>query len=436
MKKLQLLLVLLLAGIAAYFLNEGRKLRGSESIASEELNLLREAVKKSPGAAPSSTLAGKSSRPPAIDTTKFTADLTDILKAGPGPENGKKLEELLIAYRPQLESASLPKLKEIIDFLEKNFPFDQAGTELAQFVWFGAVGGAAKHDPEWAFAKFGEAASTTKIPIDMQLTMLKGLPAQNGEAMSPAHATALQKWLDAAQAAGRIEATDPLVAGLRAEIAAAQGDQSAAVKQISELPSQSQRKAAVDYLKGLPTPEAQRKGMEELSVALDFDGFATAVQSLADQQGFDAARLILSSATLAPDKHDMAAASIASAKIGPETKDRAAWLLENLRSGDHRPLDQFASTWTEGNYTEAANWIATMQPGAKRDAALRGFIPAAARIDGATAMDWALTVSDPLLRNQLYCEAHEKWKKIDAEQANQYHDAHPLDMEALKAASK
>ena len=77
-----------------------------------------------------------------------------------------------------------------------------------------------------------------------------------------------------------------------------------------------------------------------------------------------------------------------------------------------------------------------MQPGPQRDAALKGFVPVAARIDGATAMDWALTVSDPLLRNQLYCEAHENWKKIDAEQANQYHDTHPLDREALEAASK
>ena len=51
-------------------------------------------------------------------------------------------------------------------------------------------------------------------------------------------------------------------------------------------------------------------------------------------------------------------------------------------------------------------------------------------------MDWALTVSDPLLRNMLYCEAHENWKKTDPEQANPYHDAHPLDMEALEAAVK
>jgi hypothetical protein len=92
--------------------------------------------------------------------------------------------------------------------------------------------------------------------------------------------------------------------------------------------------------------------------------------------------------------------------------------------------------WTQGNFEDSANWIGGMPRGPRRDAALKGFIPTAARLDGAAAMDWALTVSDPLLRNMLYCEAHENWRQFDAKQADAYHDAHPLDMEALKAASK
>jgi hypothetical protein len=435
MKKHHYLLILMLVGIAAYLLNQTRSLKDSEAMTSEELNLLREAVKKSPGTATSSTLAGKSHRAPAIDTTKFTAELTDILKAGFSPENEKELEAFLIAYGPQIESAPLSKLKEIIGFLEKTFPFEQAGSEGAQFVWFGVVRLAAKSDPAWAFTKLDLVAATSRIPLNRQLSMFK-MPTQNGETMSPNYAAALQTWLDAAQAAGRIEENDPLITELRADIAAAQGDQSAAVIQISQLPNQSQRKTAMEYLKGLPTAETQRKGIEELSTVLDSYNFTAAVQSLAAQQGFDAARGILSSASLTPEKHDMAAAGIAAAKIGPETKDRAAWLLENLRSDDGRALDLFTSSWTQGNHAEAANWIATMQPGPQRDAALKGFVPSAARIDGATAMDWALTVSDPLLRNRLYCEAHENWKKVDAEQANRYHAAHPLDREALEAASK
>jgi hypothetical protein len=39
------------------------------------------------------------------------------------------------------------------------------------------------------------------------------------------------------------------------------------------------------------------------------------------------------------------------------------------------------------------NWITSMQPGLQRDMALKGFRPVAARIDGATAMDWLSRVS-------------------------------------------
>ena len=111
MKKHHYLLILLLVGIASYFLNEGRNLKGNESIASEELNVLRGAVKKSPGAATWSSLAGKSKRPSAVDTAEFTAGLADILKGGPGPENSQRMQEFLTAYESQLNSAPLSKLQ-------------------------------------------------------------------------------------------------------------------------------------------------------------------------------------------------------------------------------------------------------------------------------------------------------------------------------------
>ena len=435
MKKHHALLILLLVGSAAFLLNETRNLKGGEAIVSEELKLLREAVKKSPGVA-ASTLAGRSKRPPVVEASEFTAGLAEILKGGSSAESRQRMQDFLKIHVPQLNSAPLARLKEICDLLEKTFPFDHAETEEAQLVWYGVVGLAAKYDPAWAFAKFEQAASTTKVPIHTQLGIFKNPPAEEGETMGLAYAGALQKWLDAAQATGRIEGTDPLVTELRADINAAQGNQSAAVKQISLLPYQSQRKAAIDHVKSLQTPEARRQAMEELSTALDIENFRSFMMTLADQQGFDAAREILGSASLTPEKHDLAAASIAAAKIGPHTKERAAWLLDNLQSGDARGLDLFTGTWTQGNYADVANWITSLPNGQQRDAALKGFIPVAARVDGATAMDWALTVSDPLLRNRLYCEAHENWKETDAEQANEYHDAHPLDREALEAASK
>ncbi|MCU0750674.1 MAG: hypothetical protein MUF13_14120, partial [Akkermansiaceae bacterium] len=111
-------------------------------------------------------------------------------------------------------------------------------------------------------------------------------------------------------------------------------------------------------------------------------------------------------------------------------------LLESLRSEDPRALKTFASEWTHGDYAAAADWVNSLPKGPKRDAALEGFIPAAAAIDGATAMDWALTISDPLTRNIIYNEAHVKWQQNDPAQANAYRKTKPLDREAVMAASK
>lgn len=67
---------------------------------------------------------------------------------------------------------------------------------------------------------------------------------------------------------------------------------------------------------------------------------------------------------------------------------------------------------------------------------VQGFIPSAATIDGASAIDWALTVSNSLLRNQLYNEMFEKWRESNPEQASEYSKSRSLDREALEAASK
>lgn len=438
MKKHHLLLILILLGVAAFFLNDARDLRNRETSASGELKLLRDAAKRSPGAAASSILSpgNRGSRRPAIDPNGFMAELTGILQGGSGGESQERMKEFAERYEKQLASAPLSKLKEICGLLAKEFPLDQEESEQARRIWLGVLGTASRADPAWAFAELDQAASATKAPIEAVLGNFKSWASQDEAPMSRSYATALRKWLDAAQADGRIGPDHPLATELRADIAAAQGDQSTAVTEISRLPDQSQRKAAIDHVRGLQTPEERRQAVEEFGALLEPRVFPQVVQSLADQVGFEAAREILGSASLAPDKHDLAAATIASAKIGPETKDRAAWLLENLRSDDGRALDLFTSSWTQGNHAEAANWIASMQPGPQRDAALKGFIPVAARIDGATAMDWALTISDPLTRNLMYHEAHGEWQESDPEQADAYRKTHQLDREALEAASE
>jgi hypothetical protein len=420
MKRHHILLILLLVGITAYFVNETRNLRSTESNVSAELDMLRAAVKKSPGALSTRTGKSSNSRPPAIDPAGFAADLSDILKGRPGEETRKSLMEFQEKYEAQLNSASLSKLKEICSLLEKDFPFDQKDSEMARQAWLFIVGLAAKSDPGWAFAKFDETASAANAPIAAALDTFKRWGSMNEEGMSLSYAAALKKWLDAAQAGGRIEEGSPLVAELRAGIAAAQGNSSDAVKQISQLPYTSQRKVAVDYIEGLSTPEARRQALEELSTALDHQNFPHAVGALADQQGFAAAREILGSASLIPERHDLAAASIAAANIGPDTPAKAKWLLESLRSDDMRAVVEFTDRWSHADYQGAAQWMNSLPAGKQRDAAVTGFAPVAVKIDGATAVDWALTLTDPAQRNSCLDEVVRKWSETDAEAAGAY----------------
>lgn len=420
MKKHHILLILLLVGIAAYLLNESRNLRSRESIASEEIKMLRDAVKKSPGAGTASTLSGKSDRPPAIDPAKFIADLADMLKSTSGDENQKAMQAFEEKYGAQLTSTPVSKLKEMCEMLEEKFPPGQADSEMARRIWTTMLGWVAKSDPAWAFAKFEKAASMAEAPIDAGLETFKRWASLQGEPMSLVYAGALQKWLDRAQASGKIQEGNSLLAELRADIAVAQGESSAAVKQISQLPYLNQRRAAIDYVAGLQTPEARRQAMEELSTALHIQNFPHFVGTLAEQQGFEAARDILSSALLTPEKHDLAASSIAAANIGPETPAKAKWLLESLRSEDKRAIVEFTNQWTHADYQGAAQWLSSLPAGKQRDTAISGFAPAAAKIDGATAVDWALTLTDPNERRSSVEDVVRIWKKTDAEAAAAY----------------
>lgn len=414
MKKHHILLMLLLACVATIFLKQGRDIRQMESTARDELNMLREAVKRSPEGATAPNLTTRSSRSPAIDTAKFSADLSDILKGGQGEGSRQSLEDFAKKYQVRIASAPLSKLKEICALLEKDFPLDHKDSEMARGIWLFIVGEASKSDPAWAFAKLDEA------PIEASLGIFKNWASQNGEPMNPAFAGALLKWLEKAESAGRMEEGNPLVTELRADIAAAQGDQPAAVAQISRLPYLSQRQAAIDYVEGLQTSEARQQAMKEFSTALHIQNFPHFVSKLAEQQGFDAAKEILVSSSLTPEKHDLAAASIAATNIGPDTPAKAQWFMQSLRSEDKRAIVEFTDRWTHADHQGAAQWMNSLPPGKQRDAAIAGFAPAAAKIDGATAVDWALTLTDPNERRSCLDDVIRKWKETDAEAADAY----------------
>lgn len=80
----------------------------------------------------------------------------------------------------------------------------------------------------------------------------------------------------------------------------------------------------------------------------------------------------------------------------------------------------FATIWTEDDYTGTIEWLNSLPQGATRDAAIAGFAPAAARIDGASAVDWALTLSDPVQREATLRTVSQTWKKQEPEDAAAY----------------
>ncbi len=419
MKKHHLILIIALVAIAGLFYYEGRKLNDQEAHSRKELHMLREAAKRTPAAMSASHPTGRNSAPE-MDSAIFSTELHAILKNGSSEATQNRMEEFAKKYQAQITNAPLSKLKELCALLEKEFPLDRQDSAMARRAWLFFVGQAAKSDPAWAFAKFDEAATAAKSPIAEALSIFQHWSSQEGKPMNPTYARALEKWLDTAHAAGRIDDRNPLVGELRFGIATAEGNHPAAIKQISQMPYLSQRKAAIGYVENLQTPEARRGAIEELSKVLQKQNFPHFVSKLAEHQGYEATKEILVSASLTPEKHDIAAASIAASNIGTDTPAKAKWLLESLRSEDQSALAEFSDRWTHTDYHGAAKWIGTLPAGKQRDSAISGFAPAAAKIDGATAVDWALTLTDPAQRKATLMDVQRTWKDIDRDAANAY----------------
>jgi hypothetical protein len=95
-------------------------------------------------------------------------------------------------------------------------------------------------------------------------------------------------------------------------------------------------------------------------------------------------------------------------------------LLESFRSDDKRAIVEFTDQWAHADYQGTAQWLGSLPAGKQRDTAVSGFAPVAAKIDGATAVDWALTLTDPAERRSCVDDVVREWKKTDAEAAAAY----------------
>lgn len=431
MKKHHITLLFLMAGIIALLLKQSYDIKQTESQVQTQLNLLRHAIQKSP----THTTSQNAHRTTRKQTSSLdTGAILARLNVTPTRADFRQYKMDLSDYlENQLTGAPISELKELCALIEKNFPLDQEKNVVARDVWLAILAEVSQSDPAWAFKKLEHAANVAHAPISETLDIAKQWSTSNSNTMQSSYADALDQWLNQMQSAGKIQEDHPLVAALRAEIAIAQANTPAAIKFISQLPLARQQNAAAKLLAHTQTATEKQQAIQAFSNALHPQNFVEIAAQLGEQQGFEQARDTLTSTSLPPEKFNLAAVGIAAAGIGPETAKRAEWLVATLRNDDGTALKEFASKWTQGNYADAAAWINHLPKGQQRDAALAGFIPAATTIDAATAIDWALTVSDPVLRRRLYQETHAKWQEIDAQGANEYKQQHTLDQEAANA---
>jgi len=428
MRKFHALLILLFVVIGVLLHRSGTSVRDAESTLHEELKILR--------AAANHLAAGGTARPlrprtAAFDEAGFLADVAELDINSMDPNTARQaMQSFEAKYAAALTACPAPKLKEICEALEKSGVIGEQGKIFALLCAH-----IAKSDPAWAVTKLDRLLTSQNAPPEALLQMFgrRGLLAQGN--WNAAYAAAAEQWLKSAEADGRLQGKETGVAALRADIAAAKGELVSAGKQLAQLPHLMQADAAMHLAASLKSTPDRRHAMEQASTALQPRNFQQFASALAENAGFDAARESLNGAQLTPENHDLAAASIAAAVIDPDTKSKAVWLMEALRSEDPRALRTFAETWAHGDYNEAARWMNTLPAGAKRDAAVSGFARAAAKIEGASAADWAHTIADPLQRNRALSEVQSVWSTQDPAAAESYFKVKPIDAAALEAAT-
>lgn len=207
----------------------------------------------------------------------------------------------------------------------------------------------------------------------------------------------------------------------RMTLALKNGDLAEATRNFCLVRKEDPKRWALNHLiEAVSTQEDQRLVLEQAGKSADSPTFLQLSRALAQKSTFEANLVLLSRAELTPEKHDLAVAAIAAAKIDDDTADRAAWLLQTLKTDQAEPITYFAQTWTEGDFRAANTWMNSLPPGHTRDAAVVGFAPVAARLDGASAVDWALTISDQAQRKSTLDAVTAIWKNRDPKGATAY----------------
>lgn len=207
----------------------------------------------------------------------------------------------------------------------------------------------------------------------------------------------------------------------RMETAIAIGDATEAIRNFCLLPEEYQDGSTLAaIMRVIDTPEQIHSALTQTARSAENPLFSKLVAALAKKSTFETNLDLLARAEFTPEKHDLAAAIIAGSKIDDDTPLRAAWLFESLQTDLTPPITHFAQSWTEKDFKAANTWLESLPQGRKRDAAVAGFASTAARLDGASAVDWALTIADPAQRTSTLHAVAEIWKTREPAAAAAY----------------
>ncbi|MES2982801.1 MAG: hypothetical protein V4727_10850 [Verrucomicrobiota bacterium] len=419
MKRIQLILVISFAIAAVVLLWQNNQLRGQESSLREKMagNSKPAATGFAADGSRETRHSNRPSRPRdvALDPDRLIAGYNKLLD-----ERGYSVEGIREIVRDQAGSASNAEILKVCERIKESGLKDMP-QELVLAMLLSHI---AKSDPSLAFNefdKFKTAQARRGAGIYHQLAEFRKDSEIAYGNWNPEYAAALGEWLDSAQEAGRLKDNDKkLAANTRCDIAILLGDLSGAAEQIAMLPPDEQSGRSAQLAKAAVTPELRRNLIEQLNTPAGSSAIQEIALSFSRDAGFEATRDLIEQANLTPENHDLAAGGIAAANFGPEAPARAAWLLESLKSEKTGVVSNFASSWAHADQMAATQWLNSLPTGKNRDAAVAGFAPAAARLDGASAVDWALTVSDSVQRDSTLKAVIQTWHRKEPEAASAY----------------
>lgn len=126
--------------------------------------------------------------------------------------------------------------------------------------------------------------------------------------------------------------------------------------------------------------------------------------------------------SLSPARFDESAVLAATARIDANTPAHADWLLQNLRSADRQPvIARLIETWTHADFNAAATWLKNQPSSPDHDIAIAAFAPLVAAKEPPSAIDWAVTITDPTRKSAVLAELYQDWSaKAPAEAAGYF----------------